>query len=113
MDRLADADPMVSRQLLDLCTRCYVGDGDPRAPLASPLFADLAGLPPLLVHVGTAETLLDDARRFDAAAREAGVDVTLEEWDHMIHVWHTFAGLLPEAQQAIDRIGAFVQSRLA
>jgi acetyl esterase/lipase len=113
MDSLADADPMVSRQLLDLCTRCYVGDGDPRAPLASPLFADLSGLPPLLIHVGTAETLLDDARRFDAAARKAGVDATLEEWDEMIHVWHTFAGLLPEAQQAIDRIGAFVKERLA
>jgi monoterpene epsilon-lactone hydrolase len=113
MDSLADADPMVSRQLLDLCTRCYVADGDPRDPLASPLFADLSGLPPLLIHVGTAETLLDDARRFYEAAHAAGVDATVEEWDDMIHVWHTFAGLLPEAQQAIDRIGAFVRSHLA
>jgi len=113
MDRLADADPMVSRTLLDVCTEAYVGDGDRKAPLASPLFADLSGLPPLLVHVGTAETLLDDSRRFQAAAEKAGVDSTLEEWDEMIHVWHTFAGMLPEAQQAIDRIGAFVKEQLA
>ena len=71
------------------------------------------GLPPILIHVGTAETLLDDARRFYEAAHAAGVDATVEEWDDMIHVWHTFAGLLPEAQQAIDRIGAFVRSHLA
>jgi len=113
MDSLADADPMVSRTLLDVCTDAYVGDGDRKAPLASPLFADLSGLPPLLVHVGTAETLLDDSRRFQAAAEKAGVDSTLEEWDEMIHVWHTFAGMLPEAQQAIDRIGAFVKEQLA
>jgi acetyl esterase/lipase len=113
MDSLADADPMVSRTLLDVCTKAYVGDQDPKTPLASPLFADLTGLPPLLVHVGTAETLLDDSRRFQVAAEKASVDSTLEEWDEMIHVWHTFAGMLPEAQQAIDRIGAFVKEKLA
>ena len=112
MDTLAQADPMVSRKLLDLCAKSYLGEQDPKTPKASPLFADLAGLPPLLIHVGTAETLLDDARRFDTAAREAGVDTTLEEWDEMIHVWHTFAGMLPEAEEAIDRIGAFIQERL-
>ena len=112
MTTLADADPMVTKSLLDLCSDAYVGDGDAKAPLASPLFADLTGLPPLLVHVGTAETLLDDARRFDQAARAAQVDATLEEWEDMIHVWHTFAGLLPEANQAIDRIGAFIKEQL-
>ena len=113
MDSLADADPMVSRTLLDVCTEAYVGSQDPKAPLASPLFADLAGLPPLLIHVGTAETLLDDSRRFQVAAEKSGVDSTLEEWDEMIHVWHTFAGMLPEAQQAIDRVGAFIKEQLA
>ena len=112
MDSLADADPMVSRKLLDLCTAAYLRDQDPKTPMASPLFADLTGLPPLLIHVGTAETLLDDARRFDAAAKSAGVETTLEEWDQMIHVWHTFAGMLPEAEQAIDRIGDFVKEHL-
>ena len=90
----------------------YVGDGDRKAPLASPLFADLAGLPPLLLQVGTAEVLLDDARAFAERARAAGVDTTLEVADEMIHVWHSFAGMIPEANQAIDRIGAFVKERL-
>jgi len=112
MASLADADPMVTKQLLDLCADAYLGDQDAKAPLASPLFADLSKLPPLLIHVGTAETLLDDARRFDAAARGAGVDATLEEWEEMIHVWHTFAGMLPEANQAIDRVGGFIKEKL-
>lgn len=108
----AAADPMVSDELLEKCSAAYLKGQDAKNPLASPLFADLADLPPLLVHVGTAEVLLDDARRFTEAARKAGVDITLEEWDEMIHVWHTFAGMLPEAQQAIDQIGAFVKDRL-
>jgi acetyl esterase/lipase len=90
----------------------YVAGGDLRAPTASPLYADLAGLPPVLVQVGTAETLLDDARRFAERAQRQGVTATLEVWDDMIHVWHAFAMLLPEGQQAIDHIGAFVRRAL-
>ncbi len=108
----AAADPMVSDQLLGQCAAAYLDGRDAKTALASPLFADLSGLPPLLIHVGTAEVLLDDARRFDRAARKAGVDSTLEEWGEMIHVWHTFAAMLPEGQQAIDRIGAFAKERL-
>ena len=113
MESHAAADPMVSNELLGKCSAAYLDGQDPRSPLASPLFGDLSGLPPLLIHVGTAEVLLDDARRFDAAARKAGVDSTLEEWDEMIHVWHTFAAMLPEGQQAIDRVGAFIKESLA
>ena len=113
MQSHADADPMVSAELLGKCSDAYLKGQDPRSPLASPLFADLEGLPPLLVHVGTAEVLLDDARRFEAAARQAGVDVTLEEWEDMIHVWHTFAAMLPEAQKAVDGVGAFIKQQLA
>jgi acetyl esterase/lipase len=112
MDALAERDPMVSRTLLDQCAEAYLKGQDPRQPLASPIFADLTGLPPLLVQVGTAETLLDDSRRFDTAAKAAGADCTLEEWEDMIHVWHTFAAILPEAQQAIDRIASFVKQQL-
>lgn len=108
----AALDPMVSAELLEKCSAAYLAGQDAKTPLASPLFADLSGLPPLLIHVGTSEVLLDDARRFDAAARQAGVDSTLEEWDEMIHVWHTFSAMLPEGQQAIDRVGAFVKERL-
>jgi acetyl esterase/lipase len=89
----------------------YAATSDRRAATVSPLFADLAGLPPLLVHVGTAETLLDDSTRFAERARAAGVDVELEIWDDMIHVWHAFAIILPEARQATERIGQYLQQR--
>jgi epsilon-lactone hydrolase len=77
-----------------------------------PIYADLHGLPPLLIHVGTAETLLDDARRLADRARAAGVPVDIEVWDDMIHVWHAFAPVLPEADEAIARIGEWVRERL-
>ncbi len=73
-----------------------------------PIYADLHGLPPLLIHVGTAELLLDDAVRLADRARAAGVEVVLEPWEDMIHVWHCFAHVLPEGQQAIDRVGEFI-----
>ena len=91
----------------------YLGDTDARSPLASPAFAELAGLPPMLIQAGTSEILLDDARALAARAREAGVDVTLECWDEMIHVWHTFVGTLPEADDAVRRIAEFVGEKLA
>jgi acetyl esterase/lipase len=71
----------------------------------------MSGLPPLLIHVGDAEILLDDAVRVAGRARAAGVDVTLEVWDEMPHVWHAFAGL-PEADEAIARIGSWLDERL-
>lgn len=109
----AHRDPMVQKDRLLRFATWYLGDADPRTPLAAPLYADLTGLPPLLIQVGTAETLYDDATRLAEAARAAGVDVTFEPWDEMIHVWHLFAATLPEGQQAIDRIGAFVQKHAA
>ena len=90
--------------------QAYLAGADPKTPLASPLYGDLAGLPPLLMQVGDYEGLLDDTRRVADKAREAGVDVTLEVYPEMFHVWHQYAKLLPEAQQAIDRIGEFVKS---
>jgi epsilon-lactone hydrolase len=93
--------------------KAYVGTGDPKNPLASPLHADYKGLPPLLIQVGGTETLLDDSTRVTEKARAAGVKVDLEVWDEMIHVWHVFAKLLPEGQQAIDRIGQYVLEHTA
>lgn len=112
METKANEDPLVGREVLQQMADAYVADGDPRAPTASPCFADLAGLPPLLIQVGTAETLLDDARSLADHAKTSGVDVVLEEWDQMIHVWHAFALLLPEAKQAIDRIGQYLKEKL-
>jgi epsilon-lactone hydrolase len=109
MTSRAALDPMVQRETLIEMSNAYLGDADPASPLASPLHADLAGLPPLLIQVGTSETLFDDATRFDARARAAGVQVRLRPYDEQVHVWHMFAGMLPEGQAAIDEIGAFVR----
>ncbi len=88
----------------------YLGEhGDAKHPLASPLYGNLKGLPPLLVMVGTHEILHDDSTRYAAKARAAGVDVTLEIAQDMVHIWPFFAAILPEGQQAIERIGAFVR----
>jgi acetyl esterase/lipase len=89
----------------------YLGGKSPRTPLAAPLYADLSGLPPLLIQVGTAETLLDDASRLAERARKAGVDVTYDPWEGMIHVWQLFAPMLDEGKQAIDKFGAFIEKK--
>ena len=107
-----DADPMVSAATLGLMADAYLGDVDRRSPTASPLFADLAGLPPLLLQVGSSELLLDDTTRFADRAEAAGVDVTLEIWDDVVHVWHSFADFLPEARDAIAQIASYVDQRL-
>ncbi len=104
-------DPQVSRAFLDKAATAYLGGADPRSPLASPLYADLSGLPPLLIQAGGAECLLDDARALAAAAESAGVDVTLEVWDDMFHVWHALAPRLPEAEDAIVHVGDWLQRR--
>ncbi len=113
MTTRAAVDPVVQKEGLLEMAKLYLGDADPKNPLAAPLHANLAGLPPLLIHVGDAETLLDDSIRITERARKAGVDVTLKIWDEMPHVWHLFAPILPEGQQAIEEIGAFFKERTA
>lgn len=108
----AGSDPCFRPEDLRLQAREYLGDADPTQPLASPLYADLHGLPPLLAQVGEDELLLDDARRLVERARAAGVDATLEVWPGM---WHVFAlqGMYPESRQAMQRLGAFLSHHLA
>ncbi len=108
----AASDPLVKREGVSAMARAYLGAADPRTPLASPLFADLRGLPPLLIHVGSEEVLLDDASHLAERARAAGVEVTLEVWETMIHVWHWFLPWLDEAQAAVEKIGGFLRSQL-
>lgn len=108
----AEVDPMVSQEGVRKMAQAYLAGQAARTPQASPLFADLGGLPPLLIQVGTDEVLLDDAVSLDARARAAGVATTLEIQDEMIHVWHYFYPLLPEGREAIARIGAFVQTQM-
>jgi monoterpene epsilon-lactone hydrolase len=109
----ATSDPSVARDRILRLAGVYLAGKSPQAPLASPIHADLRGLPPLLVQVGSIETLLDDARALAQRAQAAGVEVTLEVWEDMPHVWHHFAPILPEAQQAIARIGEFVRKYVA
>ena len=112
MTTKADADPMLQREVLLEAAKAYLRDAHPRTPLAAPLYADLSGLPPLLIQVGTAETFFDDSTRLADRAKAAGVNVTIEPWDEMIHVWQFSAAMLPEGQQAIDRIGEFMRKHM-
>jgi epsilon-lactone hydrolase len=107
----AARDVMVTQDNLAHSAKQYYGAHDPKDPLVSPVHANFRGLPPLLIHVGDAEILLDDATRVAARAKADGVKVELEVWDDMPHVWHVFAKILPEGQQAIDKIGKFVIAR--
>ncbi len=105
----ADADPMVTKSNLRDYAEMYRGGRTLDDPLLSPLFGDLAGLPPLLLQVGGDEVLLDDAREFHARAEAAGSDSSLEVWDGMIHVWHWFGEYLDEAAEATANIAQFMR----
>lgn len=91
----------------------YLNGRDAHEPLASPLFADLGGLPATLIQAGTAELLLDDSKRLARRAAAAGVPVELELWENMVHVWHFLYPFEAKARHAIRRIGAFVCARVA
>lgn len=109
----AEADPMVTPEGITQIAALYLGSASPTDALASPNFANLSGLPALLIHVGADEILLDDAVKLDANAKAAGVASTLEVWDDMIHVWHAFHPMLAEGKQGIDRVGAFLTEKWA
>jgi acetyl esterase/lipase len=102
-------DPLIHKGYLEELASAYVGRNDRRDPLISPLFADLAGFAPVLVQVGSAETLLDDAVRFAAAAGAADVAVTLEIWPHMIHAWPMWNAKLADGQRALEQAGEFMR----
>src|SRR6516164_4649953 len=97
----ADVDPLISKPYLEELASAYLAGADAANPLVSPLNADLAGLPPLLVQVGSAETLLDDAVRIARRAGAADVRINLEIWPHMIHAWHLWAAQLEDGRRAI------------
>jgi acetyl esterase/lipase len=98
---------------LDELAATYLNGADPRTPLASPLHADLHGLPPMLIQAGSAETLLDDAVRLARMAGAAGVGVNLEVWPDMIHAWHLFYQDVAAGRRALRSVGAFICSHLA
>ncbi|MEZ0148160.1 MAG: alpha/beta hydrolase [Candidatus Reddybacter sp.] len=103
-------DAMLSRDSLSWFAGLYLAGQDAADPKASPIFADLSGLPPLLIQVGSNEVLLDDAIRLNKAVKKAGGDATLEVWDGQMHVWHLMATIVPEGKHAVNVIGSFVKT---
>jgi epsilon-lactone hydrolase len=109
----AEADPLLNRASLDRLSNFYVAGQDRRNPLLSPaVTADLTGLPPILVQVGTNEMLLDDARRLALRASDAEVDVVLDITAKVPHVFQSFTGVLDEADEALDRAALFLRQRV-
>jgi epsilon-lactone hydrolase len=106
-----EIEPYLAPHLMHPTADAYLAGWDARDPRASPLYGDLAGLPPLLMQVGDSEILLDDTRRFAAKAQASGVDVTCEIWPEMFHVFQAFSTILPEGQQAIEKLGAYLRAR--
>jgi monoterpene epsilon-lactone hydrolase len=107
----ADTDFIITQQGIDEFAQAYLGDGDRRAPSASPLFADLAGLPPVLIQVGSEEVLLSDSTQLAEAAGLARVDVTLRIWPDMVHIWPFFA-MISAGGRAIAESTAWIEARV-
>jgi acetyl esterase/lipase len=105
----ADADPYFTKSQAAGLVASYLGHADPKDPLASPLYGDLSGLPPIRVHVGDDEVLLDDSRRYVERAVHAGVDAELDVWMGMPHGFVTGIGQFDAARQSLDAIGAFLK----
>jgi monoterpene epsilon-lactone hydrolase len=112
LDTRGDVDPLFSRAHMEQYAVYYLAGQDPKDELASPLLADLTGLPPLLIQVGTAEVLLDDALRLAVHAAEQDVDVSLDVVAGAPHVYQLNVGVMDEADEALDRAAAFIRNRL-
>ena len=105
-------DPFLTPAWLNYMAKHYAADNDFRLPLISSVYANLAMLPPLLIQVGSDEIFLSASIRLAKRAREAGVDVTLDIWENMWHVWHFFAGKMPEANTALNYMGRFIRKHI-
>ncbi|MFJ8547207.1 alpha/beta hydrolase [Streptomyces sp. NPDC093586] len=113
MDTKEGIDPIFTREAVEHTGAMYLAGADPQQPLLSPaVLADLTGFPPLLLQVGTNEILLDDSTRLAARARAAGVDVILDVTADVPHVFQSFAGVLDEADEALDRAALFLRQRI-
>ena len=109
----ADIDPWFNPEDLPVIARYYCPDeSEWRNPLVSPVFANVAGLPPMLIQVGDDEILLSDSTRLAASLEEAGVDVELEVWPEMWHVFQFFVGKMPESRQAIIKIAEYIRGKI-
>ncbi len=109
LKRNAKFEPNITLPMLRNLAMAYLQGKDPKTPLASPLYANLDGLPPILIQAGQVEVLLDDSVRLAERAKAAGVEVSLEIWEGMTHVFQNFGDTLPESRQAVENISKFIQ----
>lgn len=100
---------IIQKDRIQKAANLYLQGHDPKDPLASPLYGDLNGLPPLLIQTGTRELFLDEIERFAKKAKESGVKIELQKFEEMIHTWQLFAAQIPEGQKAIDEIATFMK----
>ncbi|ABY29729.1 alpha/beta hydrolase [Methylorubrum extorquens] len=112
MESKAAVDPLLGRTYLSELASLYLNGADALGPLVSPINADLAGLPPMLIQIGSAETLLDDSVRLAAVAGATDIAVHLEIWPHMIHAWHLFYQDVADGRRSLASAGTFIESRL-
>jgi acetyl esterase/lipase len=105
-------DPFITPAWLQYMANLYIANNDPDLPLISPIYADLSMLPPLFIQVGSDEILLSDSIRLAERGREAGVDTRLDIWENMWHVWHFFAGKMPEANKALNQVSNFIHTQI-
>lgn len=108
---LADQDPMLDLESVKHFALFYSPEEKLKHPWVSPLYADLSNLSPIYIQVSTSEILLDDTRRFAEKAKLAGVDMQVDYWDKMVHVWQAFGVYLPEALHAIEKLGLYIEKK--
>jgi acetyl esterase/lipase len=111
-DKLGPLDPLLSREVTEYFASRYLGNAPHTHPMASPLFADLRGLPPVLIQIGDRECFFGDAARLHEALIAAGVDSELSVWKEMFHVWHLYWPVLSEGRKALERVSDFVVRHL-
>ncbi len=107
--RLKDA-PLLTKELVDLFNRAYVGEGDLRSSLVTPFYSDMSGLPPVLIHVGSNEMLVDDSVTVAERIKQAGSPVELKVWQEMVHCWQLYGPMLDESMQSMEEIARFVMA---
>ncbi|MBN2026113.1 MAG: alpha/beta hydrolase [Actinobacteria bacterium] len=108
----ARKDAMLNEKIARMWAGLYIGDADPRDPLASPVYANLEGLPPLYIQAGSGEIILDCARQMAEAAESCSVPVELDIFDEMFHDWQLFFNFIPEGRDAVDRLGRFCREKM-
>jgi epsilon-lactone hydrolase len=109
---VAHKDPMLKPDMSKIYTDYYAPEMDLTIPYLSPYYAEPSGLPPIYIQVSDSELPLDDSTRFEKKAKAVGVDIEVEIWKDMLHVWHIFSPILPEATRAIKRIGKYIENKI-